>query len=88
MRSALQRALALERYDVSLAEDGQQALDTLAEGVVDAIGLSGWYTLVAMVLNTARVPLPADATPALPMRPLDEDETAEVRRVLVRAGLL
>jgi 4-hydroxy-tetrahydrodipicolinate synthase len=30
----------------------------------------------------------ADATPALPMRPLDEDETAEVRRVLVRAGLL
>ena len=39
VRSALQRALALERYEVSLAEDGQQALDQLAEGVVDAIVL-------------------------------------------------
>ena len=37
VRSALQRALALERYDVQLADDGQQALDVLAEGVVDAI---------------------------------------------------
>ena len=39
VRSALQRALALEHYEVQLAEDGQQALDTLAEGVVDAIVL-------------------------------------------------
>ena len=31
------------------------------QGVVDAIGLSGWYTLVAMVLNTARTPLPDGA---------------------------
>src|SRR5436190_2022458 len=29
VRSALQRALALERYDVQLADDGQQALDDL-----------------------------------------------------------
>jgi 4-carboxymuconolactone decarboxylase len=35
------------------------------QGVVDMIGLNGYYTLIAMVLNTARTPLPADATPAL-----------------------
>ena len=35
------------------------------QGVVDAIGLSGWYTLVAMVLNTARTPLPDGAAPAI-----------------------
>src|SRR5918998_1659164 len=39
VRSALQRALALERHDVQLAEDGQQALDALAESTVDAIVL-------------------------------------------------
>src|ERR1044072_6548940 len=39
VRSALQRALALERYEVLLAEEGQQALVVLAEGVVYAIVL-------------------------------------------------
>jgi 4-carboxymuconolactone decarboxylase len=34
-------------------------------GLVDAIGLSGWYTLVAMTLNTARTPLPPGAAPQL-----------------------
>jgi len=34
-------------------------------GVVDAIGISGYYTMLAMVLNTARTPLPDGATPAL-----------------------
>jgi len=43
-----------------------RALATFGEqGVVDVVGLSGWYTLVAMALNTARTPLPADVTPAL-----------------------
>lgn len=45
-------------YARALAKFGEQ-------GVVDAVGLSGWYTLVAMVLNTARTPLPPDAAPAL-----------------------
>ena len=45
-------------YQRAVAKFGEQ-------GVIDAIGISGWYTLVAMVLNTARTPLPADATPAL-----------------------
>jgi 4-carboxymuconolactone decarboxylase len=35
------------------------------QGVIDAVGLAGYYTLIAMVLNTARTPLPPGATPAL-----------------------
>jgi len=35
------------------------------QGVIDAIGLTGQYTLLAMVLNTARTPLPSGAKPAL-----------------------
>jgi 4-carboxymuconolactone decarboxylase len=35
-------------------------VSTLGEqGVVDLIGVSGYYTLVSMVLNVAEVPLPA-----------------------------
>jgi 4-carboxymuconolactone decarboxylase len=34
-------------------------------GIVDMIGLSGHYTTISMVLNTARTSLPAGATPAL-----------------------
>ena len=34
-------------------------------GVIDAIGITGYYTMLAMVMNTARTPLPAGATPAL-----------------------
>jgi 4-carboxymuconolactone decarboxylase len=35
------------------------------QGVIDAIGISGYYTLLAMVLNTARTPLPDGRTPGL-----------------------
>ena len=43
-----------------------RTLELLGEqGITDLIGLSGWYTLVSMVLNTARVPLPEDATQRL-----------------------
>jgi 4-carboxymuconolactone decarboxylase len=34
-------------------------------GVIDTVGLVGYYTMIAMVLNTARTPLPAGAAPAL-----------------------
>jgi 4-carboxymuconolactone decarboxylase len=34
-------------------------------GVIDAVGITGYYTTLAMVMNTARTPLPAGATPAL-----------------------
>ena len=45
-------------YARAVAEFGEQ-------GVVDMVGLSGYYSLIAMVLNTARVPLAPDATPGL-----------------------
>jgi 4-carboxymuconolactone decarboxylase len=38
------------------------------QGVVDAIGIQGYYTLLAMVMNTARTPLPAGRTP--PLKPI------------------
>ena len=34
-------------------------------GVVDALGITGYYTLLAMVMNTARTPMPPGATAAL-----------------------
>jgi len=41
-----------------------RAVSTLGEqGVVDLIGVSGYYTLVSMVLNVAEVPLPAGVAP-------------------------
>ena len=43
-----------------------RAVSTFGEqGVVDIVGISGYYTLLAMVLNTARTPVPAGHTPAL-----------------------
>lgn len=56
-----QRGVSDATYARALAKVGEQ-------GLVDAIGLSGWYTLVAMVLNTARTPLPAGVAP--PLAPL------------------
>ncbi|MFZ0092054.1 MAG: response regulator transcription factor [Solirubrobacteraceae bacterium] len=37
VRRALERALALENHDVTLAADGEEALDALANGSVDAV---------------------------------------------------
>jgi two-component system, OmpR family, response regulator MprA len=37
VRRALERALRLERHDVVCAEDGEQALDVLSHGAVDAV---------------------------------------------------
>src|SRR3712207_1492444 len=39
VRTALERALLLERYDVDLAPDGRAALDHLVEHRVDAVVL-------------------------------------------------
>jgi hypothetical protein len=36
---------------------------------MDLIGLCGYYTLIAMVLNVAQVPIPQDAVPLGPPRP-------------------
>ena len=35
------------------------------QGVIDTVSIMGYYTLISTVLNTARTPLPAGATPAL-----------------------
>jgi 4-carboxymuconolactone decarboxylase len=43
-----------------------RAVNKLGEaGVIDAIGITGYYTMLAMVMNTARTPLPDGAKPAL-----------------------
>lgn len=43
-----------------------RAVATFGEqGVIDILGISGYYTLLAMVLNTARTPVPEGHLPAL-----------------------
>ena len=51
-----------QTYARAVAKFGEQ-------GVIDTIGLTGYYTMIAMVLNTARTPLPAGAAPGLPAFP-------------------
>ena len=36
------------------------------QGIIDVMGITGYYTLLAMVMNTARTPLPDGAKPQLP----------------------
>lgn len=36
------------------------------QGVVDTISITGYYTLISMIVNTVRTPLPAGAKPAFP----------------------
>lgn len=52
------RSVSDVTYAKALAAFGDQ-------GVMDVIGLSGYYTFLAMVLNTARTPLPEGRAPAL-----------------------
>jgi 4-carboxymuconolactone decarboxylase len=43
-----------------------RAVSALGEqGVIDALGITGYYTMLAMVLNTARTPLPEGAKASL-----------------------
>jgi len=47
-----------------------RAVATFGEpGVVDLVGLAGYYVLLAMVMNTARTALPAGVSPPLPPFP-------------------
>ena len=45
-------------YARALAKFGEQ-------GIIDAIGITGYYTMLSMVMNTARTPLAGGATPGL-----------------------
>ena len=65
VRAALQRALALERHDVALAEDGQQALDVLAESTVDAIVLDVMMPRIDGLEVCRRLRAAGDRTPVL-----------------------
>src|SRR3954449_11451 len=65
VRAALQRALTLERHDVELAEDGQQALDALAESTVDAIVLDVMMPRVDGLEVCRRLRAAGDRTPVL-----------------------
>lgn len=52
------RSVSDATYARAIAAVGEQ-------GVIDTLGLVGYYTMLAMVMNTARTPLPAGATPGL-----------------------
>ena len=44
----------------------ERAVDRFGEqGVIEVVSLAGYYTMISMILNTSRAPLPAGAKPAL-----------------------
>jgi 4-carboxymuconolactone decarboxylase len=44
----------------------ERALERFGEqGVIEIVSLMGYYTMISMILNTSRAPLPEDAVPAL-----------------------
>lgn len=49
-------------YSKALGKFGEQ-------GIIDMIGLNGYYTSLAMALNVARIPVNPNATPGLPAFP-------------------
>jgi len=53
------KQVADRTYDDALALFGEQ-------GVVDLMGLNGYYTLLAMVMNTARTEMPVSSAAPLP----------------------
>src|SRR5438046_5001640 len=56
------RTISDSTYDRAVSKFGEQA-------VVDAVSISGYYTMVAMLLNTARTPLAPGVAPPLPAFP-------------------
>jgi len=39
------------------------------QGIIDMVGVAGYYSFLSMMMNTARTPVPADSlVPALPLR--------------------
>lgn len=58
-----------EMHETKTVSDSvfKAAVDKFGErGVIDLIGLTGYYTMLAMVLNVAMQPLPNGAPPPLP----------------------
>ena len=65
VRAALSRALALERHEVRLAEDGQQALDALAAQPPDALVLDLLMPRLDGLEVCRRLRAAGDRTPVL-----------------------
>jgi two-component system, OmpR family, response regulator MprA len=65
VRSAVQRALALERYDVALAADGREALDRVAGETLDAVVLDIAMPHVDGLEVCRRMRQAGDRTPVL-----------------------
>jgi 4-carboxymuconolactone decarboxylase len=57
-----QHAVTDRTYARALARFGEQ-------GVMDLVGVNGFYSLISMALNVGRTPLPAGAAPALKPMP-------------------
>jgi 4-carboxymuconolactone decarboxylase len=59
---------SLELHTNHLVSDQTYARAVAAfgeQGTIEIVGLAGYYTMLAMVLNTARTPVPAGAVPPL-----------------------
>jgi two-component system, OmpR family, response regulator MprA len=65
VRRALERALRLDSYEVELAEDGEQALDRLAEHPADAVVLDVMMPGIDGVEVCRRMRAAGDKTPVL-----------------------
>jgi two-component system, OmpR family, response regulator MprA len=65
VRRALERALRLENHDVTLAEDGEQALDVLASGATDAVILDVLMPRLDGLEVCRRLRKAGDRTPVL-----------------------
>jgi two-component system response regulator MprA len=65
VRTSLQRALGLERYDVDLAADGRQALDRMATARYDAVVLDVSMPLLDGLEACRRMRAAGDRTPVL-----------------------
>ena len=72
LRSAVQRALALERYDVALAEDGREALDRIAAEELDAVVLDIAMPHLDGLEVCRRMRQAGDRTPVLMLTARDE----------------
>lgn len=59
----------LRNRTVSDATYARAVLKFGEQGVVDAVSISGYYTMIGMLLNTARTPLPGGVAAPLPAFP-------------------
>src|SRR6202012_461069 len=83
VRSALERALRVEGYDVQLAADGREALDLLAERAADAVILDVMMPGIDGLEVCRRLRAAGDRTPILM---LTARETVEDRVAGLEAG--